>query len=220
MSTLKDAINNIGETIADFSELEVVTLSGELKQEYLAGGIQEPVVRTKTIEQLKTEAGDARKKLAEAAKKVAAATENATNAAKACAIAVATADDTQAALAAKKALADAKGAVRSAQLDAENAAAAATVASRAWAAAQDDQSKSAIKWSSLIADATTNTSGTVRVSAITVIKIDGDSYKFVSDKATDRDLAAHDAAVAASQETRRAILEFFRTSITSIVKAT
>ena len=75
-----------------------------------------------------------------------------------------------------------------------------------------------LKWSQLVTDSITNPNGTVKLAASTVIKFDGDSYKFVGEGVDQTVLDAHDAAVAAAQETRSGLLTFFRDTLQSVVK--
>jgi peptidyl-tRNA hydrolase len=83
------------------------------------------------------------------------------------------------------------------------------------------QSTSSIKWSSLVRDSLTNPEGKVVLAASTLIKIDGDTYNFVSsDKAvTATVLAAHADAVKAGKESRAALFSFFDNLITDAVKS-
>ena len=76
-----------------------------------------------------------------------------------------------------------------------------------------DNATTALKWSALVTDSLDEANGKVNLAVSTVIKFDGDSYKFISDGATETQLAAHDAAVEAALETRAGCWSFFVTRL-------
>ncbi len=139
MSTLSDSLSKLGSIVVDFTELEVITLTGTLSQRYNA-------------------------------------------------------------------------------LPAPPAGGAATAAGEANPVGT---SPTTLKWSDLVSSAVTNPAGEVVLAASTLIKFDGDSYKFISidPRVTPAHLAAHDAAVKAGMDTRMALLGFFRDTLAKAVSA-
>lgn len=89
------------------------------------------------------------------------------------------------------------------------------------AAAPVGTSPTALKWADLVSSAVTNPAGEVVLAASTLIKFDGDSYKFISidPRVTPAHLAAHDAAVKAGMDTRVALLGFFRDTLAKVTSA-
>ena len=174
------------DVIVDFSELEVITLTGTLSQQYSASANGTGAATEAELETKKQALQTASNALA----------------------------------AAKKARADAPAeTAAAAQKTPEEKTTAVLATEKDYVAARESRSKSTLKWSSMLTSAFANPTGEVRLVAATVIQFDGDSFKFITEKESDRTvaLAAHETAVASGLETRRAIVEFFRDTITKAI---